>query len=440
MKPDSSHIRQIFVVSNTHWDREFRQSFEKTRRRLLTMLDTTLDILAGDPAFPSFTMDGHTILIDDYLEMRPERRAQIEEFVRSGRLIIGPWYTLPEQFSISAEALVRNLQYGRERVLSLGGRPGTVAYTPASWGQTGQLPQILSEFGLTRMMFYRGVSHDECDAEWIWEGADGTRILATRFAIYARYNWYYQVHRPATRGRTFAKDYVWGEFDDALFRFADGLAGPDLAFDAKDPAVAYDPSRLREAIEEMVRREGPHFTTPVFLAMNGHDISVAFPLESRMVADAQAAVGDRYEIRHSNLEEAWEAIERHLDKDSLPVLHGERRSYLRKGMWTYLMPATISARTYLKQRDFAATAALTIYAEPFAALAAVHGAPVPHKYLRRAWDYLLSNHTHDANGGCAPDAVCLDMEYRYRKVRDIADIVVEAVSYTHLTLPTIYSV
>lgn len=43
--------------------------------------------------------------------------------------------------------------------------------------------------------------------------------------------------------------------------------------------------------------------------------------------------------------------------------------------------------------------------------------------LTRGWKYLISNHSHDANGGCAPDCVCKDMEYRCRKARDIAEIV-----------------
>jgi alpha-mannosidase len=121
MKPDASHIRQIKVVSNTHWDREFRRSFEKTRRRLLDMLDVTLGILERDPAYHSFTLDGHSILLDDYLEMRPERRALVEDLVRAGRLIIGPWYTLVEEFSVGHEALVRNLLFGRKTVEKYGG-------------------------------------------------------------------------------------------------------------------------------------------------------------------------------------------------------------------------------------------------------------------------------------------------------------------------------
>ena len=87
MKPDASHIKQIQVVSNTHWDREFRWSFEKTRRRLLTMMDATIDILDRDPAYHSFTLDGHAILVDDYLEMRPERRPLVERLMKEGRLV-----------------------------------------------------------------------------------------------------------------------------------------------------------------------------------------------------------------------------------------------------------------------------------------------------------------------------------------------------------------
>lgn len=425
MKPDTSHIKQIKVVSNTHWDREFRRSFERTRRNLLTMMDVTLDILEQDPRYASFTMDGHSIMLDDYVEMRPERREQLERLIKSGRLIAGPYYTLAEEFSIGQEALVRNLLLGRRTVESYGGRTGTVAYTPSSWGQTGQLPQILQDFGLDKMMFYRGISHHEADAEWIWSAPDGTRVLASRFAVYARYNWYYQVHRAVTRGTVFDKTYRWGEYDEVPFRLSDGLSGADQSYGLLSPAVHYDKSKLKDAILDMVEREGRHFTTEVFLAMHGHDISVAHPLESQIIEDAKELLGDRFAIEHANLEEFWKEAEKQLDLSGLPVLTGERRSYLKEGMWTFLFPGTISARTYLKQLDFRATGELVAYAEPLAALASALGAEYPRRYLDRGWRYLLSNHTHDANGGCAPDAVCQDIEYRYRKASDIGGIVTE---------------
>ncbi len=414
-------VKKIDVVSNTHWDREFRRSFEKTRRNLLIMLDTTLDILESDPEYHSFTMDGHSIMIDDYLEMRPERREQVEKFIKEGRLIIGPYFTLPEEFTISHEAIVRNLMFGRKTVEKYGGKTGTVAYTPSSWGQTGQLPQIFADFGLTHMMFYRGISHDEAPAEYVWEAPDGTKMLASRFALYCRYNWYYQVHRAVSRNRVWSKDYIWGEFDEVPFRPADGYVGAGVNYDLKSPVANYNKQNLKEAILDMLEEEKGHFTTPVFLGMNGHDISVAFPRESEVIKDAKEMFKGKIEIEHTNLEQFWKDAEKYLDKDKMTVLKGERRSYLKEGKWTYLFPGTISARTYLKQADFDAYTKLAYIAEPLNALSGYDSK----NYLTRGWRYLLSCHSHDANGGCAPDEVCKDMEYRYRKAKDIADIVTD---------------
>jgi mannosylglycerate hydrolase len=423
---EKNHIKSIKVISNTHWDREFRQSFERTRASLLVMVDTLLDILDADTEYHSFTLDGHAILLDDYLEMKPEKRRVIEQHVKSGRIIAGPWYTLAEQFSISHESLVRNLHYGRNTVEKYGGQTGTVAYTPASWGQTGQLPQILKGFDLDKMMFYRGISHHESDAEFLWEAPDGSRALCSRFGLYARYNWYYQVHRPVTRnGKTFGKQYTWGEYDENPVRFSDSLSTNDPSYHLQHPECSFDPSFLEKAIEQMIEAEGEHFMTPVFPAMHGHDISVAHPLESEIIKKAQSLMGDRFRIEHSNLEEYWKEVNDLIDRENLTVLTGERRAYLKSGMWTYLFPATISARTYLKQRDFDAYTRLVYYAEPMAVMAHLAGDGYPFRYFDKGWKYLLSNHTHDANGGCAPDAVCLDMEYRYRKVVDIGDIISE---------------
>lgn len=420
-------VNKIDVVSNTHWDREFRFSFEKTRHNLLVMLDTTLDILESDPEYHSFTMDGHSIMIDDYLEMRPERREQVEKFIREGRLIIGPYYTLPEEFTISHEALIRNLMFGRKTVQKYGGRVPTVGYTPSSWGQTGQYPQILKDFGVNYMMFYRGISHHEAPAEYIWKAPDGTEVLASRFALYCRYNWYYQVHRAVSRNRVWSKDYKWGEFDEVPFRRADGFVGPSINYDLKDPVANYEKENLKKAILDMLEEEKGHFTTPVFLGMNGHDISVAFPRESEVIKDAKELFRGEMEIEHTNLENFWKDAEAYLDKTNMTVLTGERRSYLKEGKWTYLFPGTISARTYLKQADFHAYTELAYLAEPLNALAGNDSS----RYLERGWRYLLSNHTHDANGGCAPDCVCKDMEYRFRKAQDIGEIVAED-AMTHI--------
>lgn len=421
-----SEVKKIYVVSNTHWDREFRFSFEKTRYKLLKMMDTVIEILKTDPDYHSFTLDGHCILINDYLEMRPENTEIVNKFISEGRLIIGPYYTLAEQFSISHEALVRNLIYGEKMMRKYGAKPPKTAYTPSSWGQTGQYPQILKDFGLEYIMFYRGISHDEAPAEYVWEAPDGTSLLASRFALYCRYNWYYQVHRAVTRGRVFAKDYKWGEFDETPYRRADVRRDEGIGYDLKAPALNYDKSKLEKSIEDMLKEEEGHFTTPIFLAMNGHDISSAYPLESRVIKDAREIFKDKYEIIHTDLDHFWAEAEKYLNRDSMVHLKGERRNYLKKGKWTYLFPGTISARTYMKQRDFEAYTALTYLAEPMSGMANFLCGDLKHSlYLDNAWKNLLSCHTHDANGGGAVTEVCTDMKYRYKKVCDISGIITD---------------
>jgi alpha-mannosidase len=68
------------------------------------MFDRLLVILENDPAYAMFHSDGHTLLIHDYLEIRPENRARVEALVRQERLIIGPFYMLGDDFLQSGES------------------------------------------------------------------------------------------------------------------------------------------------------------------------------------------------------------------------------------------------------------------------------------------------------------------------------------------------
>jgi alpha-mannosidase len=75
---------QCHFISNTHWDREWRFSMQRTRHMLVSMMDMLLDILEKYPAFKSFHLDSQTVPLQDYLEIRPERRSQVQEFIRDG--------------------------------------------------------------------------------------------------------------------------------------------------------------------------------------------------------------------------------------------------------------------------------------------------------------------------------------------------------------------
>jgi alpha-mannosidase len=164
----------IHVVSHTHWDREWYLTYEQFRLRLVALIDRLLDLLDTDPSFRYFHLDGQTIVLEDYLEMRPEQEPRLRSAIRSGRVLIGPWYVMPDEFLVSGEALVRNLVRGHQISRDYGA-PMPVGYLPDLFGHVGQMPQIWRQFGLDNTILWRGFGGR--DAEYWWEAPDGSRVL-----------------------------------------------------------------------------------------------------------------------------------------------------------------------------------------------------------------------------------------------------------------------
>src|SRR5512143_1978299 len=146
----------IHLVSHTHWDREWYQTFQQFRLRLVHLIDGLLDILDTDPQYKHFMLDGQTIVLEDYLQIRPEREADLHKYVQNGRILIGPWYLMPDEFLVSPEAIIRNLQEG-DRVARRFGPKMMVGYIPDPFGHIGQMPQILRGFDIQTASLWRGV-------------------------------------------------------------------------------------------------------------------------------------------------------------------------------------------------------------------------------------------------------------------------------------------
>ena len=171
----------IIIVPHTHWDREWYQTFQQFRVRLVHAVDKLLDILDGDPQFSHFMLDGQTIVLDDYLEVRPEQEERLKRYTRSGRIQVGPWYLQPDEFLVSGESLVRNLQFGLQRASEFGGHM-RVGYVPDTFGHIAQLPQILRGFGIDNAVFWRGVGAEAHKSEFYWAAPDGTQVLVIHLA------------------------------------------------------------------------------------------------------------------------------------------------------------------------------------------------------------------------------------------------------------------
>ncbi|MFX1564065.1 MAG: hypothetical protein ACFFDP_12240, partial [Promethearchaeota archaeon] len=130
-------FREIILVSHTHWDREWYLPFEEFRWRLVEVIDQLLDLMEKNPKYAHFTLDGQTIILDDYLEIRPEQRPRLERLIKEKRLHIGPWYVLADEFLVSGESLIRNLLIGRQTAQKFGDLM-SIGYTPDTFGHVAQ--------------------------------------------------------------------------------------------------------------------------------------------------------------------------------------------------------------------------------------------------------------------------------------------------------------
>ncbi len=407
----------IHVISNTHWDREWLYNFQETRMLLVAFFDGLLEILDRRPEYRAYVLDSQTVPVEDYLEVRPEQRDRIVRHVRDGRLLIGPWYTCPEGFEVNGESLVRNLLYGHRVARAFGGVM-KVGHTPFSYGQNSQMPQIYAGFGIDTILFYHGVSHDEVKNEWILEGADGTRLLASQMSSGARYNFYHGVYRPVRWGKEAAeREYGWNECG---MQFHPG--GPDFAMDHHlilDPQPGLDLAKLTDRVRALRENEIRVATTRHLAFMMGHDSSIADEAEIAMIEAARAALPDD-EVRHASYPEMMAAIKAEVDWDKLSVLRGERRTPKPMPIALHLYSDVLSSRARMKRRNAIAEMWLQRRAEPFAAAAAMLGCEYPAGLLDIAWKTLLKCHAHDSISGSGVDDIEEDMMDRLRQVINLS--------------------
>lgn len=363
------------IVSHSHWDREWYRTFEQFRAMLVNMVDDLVDLLERDPSYRCFTLDGQTVILDDYLAVRPEREAKLRELVQQGRLVIGPWYILPDEFLVSAEATVRNLMHGMAAARRFGGTMN-VGYIPDSFGHIAMMPALLAGFGIPTALVYRGFGGepDQRSSEYWWHAPDGTTCLMVHLFRHGYSAGYFHQETP----------------EQILGRF----------------------TGLKQEVDERAK-------TSHRLIMNGGDHHWPDP---KLPATLQL-LRDNFEgdFVHSTVPAYVEAVRRELG--DLPHVHGELRFGYRYAF--AVMGGVYSSRMYLKQANWHAQTLLQRYAEPFNALGVVAGMRTQLPLLRQGWRTLMQNHPHDSICGCSIDPVHREMMTRFSAVEDIGAAVVD---------------
>ena len=169
--------RRIAIVPHTHWDREWYKSYQDFRLNLVDLVDTLLPLLESDDSYPYFMLDGQMAVVDDYLEVRPEAEERLRALAAAGRISMGPWYILMDEFLASGETIIRNLQMGIVRGAAFGGAMD-VGYLPDMFGHIAQMPQILRQAGFAHTVVWRGVPSAITKTAFFWEAPDGSTVRA----------------------------------------------------------------------------------------------------------------------------------------------------------------------------------------------------------------------------------------------------------------------
>ena len=365
-------MKKIFIVSHTHWDREWYRPYEYFRSKLVFVLDKVMSILEQDSSYKYFLLDGQASPLEDYLEIKPENHGKLKDLIGSGRLIVGPWYIQPDEFAPDGESFIRNLMLGMKIVKEFG-KPMPVGYLPDSFGHSGQMPHILNGFGIRSAVVMRGVPKEELQSsEFIWEAENGDEVLAV---------------------------YLPHGYSNALFM-------PDNF------------TRFKLRIAAAVRQLKKWSSTGNYLLMNGVDHQFPQAHIPGFIGKMNANAKQETYI-HAALEEYVAAVQG--SGQDLDKLKGELICPASHRVHTSIA----STRIYQKQQNRRIEALLEKYVEPVAVLAWLAQAEYPHGLIQQAWKYLIQNQTHDGLGGCCTDEVHREMDQRFTSARILGDTLVK---------------
>ena len=381
----------LHIISHTHWDREWYKTFQQFRLQLVHLVDNLLVILDKDPEYLHFMLDGQTIVLEDYLQMRMANLPLLQKHIQENRVLIGPWYILPDEFLVSPEATIRNLTIGKQ-ICALFGQRMMIGYIPDPFGHIGQMPQILNGFHMDTACLWRGVPKDS-PTLLRWQSPDGSSVL--------------------------------------LAHLYDGY-GNIAEWPASDPDQS-----LMDLDNEADKLE-PLNPTSHFLLMRGTDHLEPRPeLPEHIRYYNQHETAERRAL-HSTLPAYLAAVSQELEDKSilLPNLSGE----LRDPQKAHMLPGVLSTRMWIKQRNHDSETKLERWVEPFSTWAELlkrgdaaflplkqHQKSIrladPGPIIHQTWKLLISNHPHDSICGCSIDETHADMISRFDQVDQIAEII-----------------
>lgn len=378
----------IYYLSGTHWDREWYQSFQGFRYRLVAIVNDMIAALEKDPNFGVFHFDGQTIVLEDYIEIEPDKRERLTKLIKDKRLIVGPWYVMPDEFLLSGESLIRNLMLGHKLSSAWGSEAWKYGYICDIFGHIAQMPQIFNGFNIKYALLGRGTNEHTTPAHFMWKSPDGSGCITFKLKDSGGY------------GAFCTEALGWNSRD---------VKGEELL------------PKIKKYLDYEIKRSN----MPVVLITDAMDHE---PMHSRVPEFMNSVKGlyPEADVKNVSLAEMGKELEQY--QDQLPVKEGELNEPGKtKGDFIYLITHTLSSRYPLKKANDQCQSLLEKWVDPLTAIAALRGFDIQKSYVDLAYKYLIQNHPHDSICGCSIDQVHKDMEYRFDQTRMIASQIIDSV-------------
>ena len=356
----------IFLVPHTHYDVAWAFSKEEYLKINETILEQALTLLEN-PGF-KFCIE-QTFLLKEIEERNPSLFQRIKKMIAAGRLeIVDGQYLMPDAMLPIGEVLVRDILVGKRYCQEKFGIEVPVAWAADSFGMNAQLPQIYKKAGYKWLAFRRGARADIKESEFLWQGLDGTTILAHWFPL----------------GYRAGLDIDgWEESFAELSKYA---CTPNILMPCGSGSMPPQP----EISQKVNEWNQTHPDIPMKIATP----SEFFPAVESWGKKAEVIEGELYDDELVNV-----------------------------------FPQVCSSRTWIVQ-GARECEGLLITAEQFATIAWLLGAGYPSDEFREAWEKALFVAFHDVITGCGVDEIYDEVREIFASLKTkLSQILTESLTY-----------
>ncbi|MCQ2738912.1 MAG: hypothetical protein MJ237_01650 [bacterium] len=356
--------KQVIAYLHTHWDREWYREYEIFRMRLLRVFDNVLYMLESNK-IPCFYFDGQVSALEDYLEIRPEKKPLIKSLIYQKKLYIGPFYCLADEFLTDRVCFEKNLELGMKTAIEWG-CTDFIGYLPDTFGHSENVPDILRDFGIDKCIIWRGCG--ELPAEFKWCGTDTVNL-------------------------------VRGYFQDVF----------TLSCSLEEKAKI-----LKKNLDLISEKSGLYMLCPI----GADHLGVPADIQDQILG-INELLKDDYNIKLSSPFEYFKNVRANFDKVSY-------NKELRDNSKTFILQGCYSSRLDLKKYNTECSYMLelaTHYAK-YSKLEKQY-----EKILEYAYKMLIRNQAHDSICGCSTDDVHQENIIRYKKILQIANTVIDEIKF-----------